>query len=200
MNTHFLDLPMHQDAQWWLLTSTTYGTWLPGDERGFVGRVLEQRQGDKQTHPQEHDQPGTPYDQHIPKLKAASAHLMKAEPVWLTPDQAQVVLAQFQETAAYRGWSLAAASVMANHFHLVVAADADVLTDRLLRDFKSYASRVLNRHWPRDERWWTTSGSRRSLPNQQAQHHAIRYTIRQNACLARWLNPDYGTLESILAQ
>ena len=29
--------------RYWLLTSTTYGTWLPGDERGFVGRVWDTR-------------------------------------------------------------------------------------------------------------------------------------------------------------
>jgi len=191
---------MHRAHRWWLLTSTTYGTWLPGDERGFVGRVLEQRLGDKPTHRKEHDQPGTTYDQHIPKLKAASTQLMKAKPVWLTADQAQVVLAQFQETATYRGWLLAAASVMANHFHLVVAADADILTDQLLRDFKSYASRALNRHWPREERWWTTSGSRRSLADESAQHHAIRYTVRQHHCLARYLNPNYGNIESMLSE
>lgn len=191
---------MHPAHRWWLLTSTTYGTWLPGDERGFVGRVLEHRPEDKPQLRQEHDQPGTPYDLYIPKLKAVSTRLMKAKPVWLTADQAQVVLAQFQETATYRGWLLAAASVMANQVHLVVAADAKVLTDQLLRDFKSYASRALNRQWPRTERWWTTSGSRRSLADESAQHHGIRYTIRQHNFLASWLNSDYGTIESIIAE
>jgi len=30
----------------WLLTWATYGTWLPGDERGFVGNVLEEPAND----------------------------------------------------------------------------------------------------------------------------------------------------------
>jgi hypothetical protein len=30
----------------WLLTWTTYGTWLPGDERGFVGNVVEEPAND----------------------------------------------------------------------------------------------------------------------------------------------------------
>ena len=30
----------------WLLTWTTYGTWLPGDERGFVGNVVEEATND----------------------------------------------------------------------------------------------------------------------------------------------------------
>ncbi len=33
----------------WLLTSTFYGTWLPGDRRGFVGRVRDARPDDLPT-------------------------------------------------------------------------------------------------------------------------------------------------------
>jgi hypothetical protein len=29
--------------RYWLLTNTSYGNWLPGDRRGFVGRVWEHR-------------------------------------------------------------------------------------------------------------------------------------------------------------
>jgi len=34
------------EADSWLLTWTTYGTWLPGDERGFVGNVVEEATND----------------------------------------------------------------------------------------------------------------------------------------------------------
>ena len=34
------------EADSWLLTWTTYGTWLPGDERGFVGNVVEETAND----------------------------------------------------------------------------------------------------------------------------------------------------------
>jgi hypothetical protein len=34
------------EADSWLLTWTTYGTWLPGDERGFVGNVVEEPAND----------------------------------------------------------------------------------------------------------------------------------------------------------
>jgi hypothetical protein len=33
--------------RYWLLTRTTYGTWLPGDVRGFVSRVRDLRRGTK---------------------------------------------------------------------------------------------------------------------------------------------------------
>ena len=34
------------EADSWLLTWTTYGTWLPGAESGFVGNVLEEAAND----------------------------------------------------------------------------------------------------------------------------------------------------------
>src|SRR5439155_10845907 len=45
----------------WLLTWTTYGTWLPGDVRGFVSGVRTET-GETQTH----TQPGTPVVADIP--------------------------------------------------------------------------------------------------------------------------------------
>ena len=66
----------------WLLTSTTYGTWLPGDTRGFVGRVVEARADDPLTeHRVEHDRPQTDYDRDIPALRAAAQQQMKGEPI-----------------------------------------------------------------------------------------------------------------------
>ena len=34
------------EADSWLLTWTTYGTWLPGDKHGFVGNVVEESAND----------------------------------------------------------------------------------------------------------------------------------------------------------
>jgi hypothetical protein len=137
---------MTSDPITWLITSTTYGTWLPGDARGFVGRVWETRPGDPSTEAlrAEHDHVDTPYDRAIPGLEAASRAQMKGDAVLLTGAHAEVVVEQFRQTAGFRRWHLHAVAVMANHFHLVVTAPADILSDNLLRDFKSYASRALN--------------------------------------------------------
>jgi len=178
------------DTLTWLITSTTYGTWLPGDARGFVGRVREKRDDDEPTGAMrvEHDRAGTPYDRDVPGLRATSKLLMKGDPVLLNEDQAEVVVEQFCETATFRGWSLHSASVMANHFHLVVSAPAATSTDQLLRDFKSYASRSLNRRWPKPASgtWWTASGSRRRLPDDRAVEAATNYVWNQYRVLARW--------------
>lgn len=53
--------------RYWLLTSTTYGTWLPGDERGFVSPVPELAGPSKR-----HNQPGTEYDENVPGFKNAA--------------------------------------------------------------------------------------------------------------------------------
>jgi REP element-mobilizing transposase RayT len=107
---------------------------------------------------------------------------------------AEAVRDQFLETAGHRGWSIHAAAVMTNHFHVVVTADEKVLTDVLLRDLKSYASRALNAHWPRPASgtWWTASGSRRKLADERAVEAAIRYVLNQHAPLALYPAPERG--------
>jgi REP element-mobilizing transposase RayT len=173
----------------WLITSTTYGTWLPGDRRGFVGTVRDRRPGDPDIPGRiRHNTSHTEYDRNVPGLRTSAERLMKCGPVLLTADQAGVVLEQFRSTAEYRGWELRAVAVMANHFHVVVTAPEDVPSVNLLRDFKSYAARALNRQWPTPASgtWWTESGSRRPLPDERAVEDAVAYVGAQHARLAMW--------------
>src|SRR5258708_2077146 len=160
----------------WLLTSTFYGNWLPGDPRGFVGRVWEQRDGDSENNLRhEHDLPGTPYDADMPGLEGVSAELMRGPPVRVNLEQAQALLAQFQETATYRGWRLCAVAIMCNHIHIVLRVDGFVPVDKLLGDFKAYGSRALNRKWgkPTSDTWWTSKGSKRQLRDEAAFRAAV---------------------------
>jgi REP element-mobilizing transposase RayT len=102
-------------------------------------------------------------------------------------EQANTVFAQFRETAAFRGWLLLAVAVMSSHFH-VVADGGDADPESMLRDFKSYASRALNRQWgkPASGTWWTASGSKRRLPGEAAVTAAVRYVLRQVHPLVVW--------------
>jgi hypothetical protein len=68
----------------WLLTSTTYGTWLPGDDRGFVKHTDQHQYGD-------------PYDADMPGLEASARQAMKGPAVRLSAEQAAAVLTQFLE-------------------------------------------------------------------------------------------------------
>jgi len=124
----------------WLLTWTTYGTWLPGDPRGFVSNVRVGPGPEVR-----HNLPGTPCDKDMPGLARASRAVLKGPSIYLVPAQAEALLAQFLETANYRGWELLAVAVMANHAHLVVGVPGDPDPSDVLGDFKGYGSRALNR-------------------------------------------------------
>lgn len=177
----------------WHFTSTTYGIWLPGDERGFVSTVNNYRPEDvekkiSQTRVR-HNQPGTDYDRQMPGLKRSAKQLLKCDPIYLNAEQAQAVLAQFQETCTYRHWMLLATSVMSNHFHAVTWAPDDVDSEEILGDLKAYASRRLNKMWgkPLSGTWWTESGSQRAKENEPAVRNAVRYAWNQHGYFCRYL-------------
>ena len=163
------------DSKTWLLTWTTYGTWLPGDERGFVSAIREAGQKVR------HNIPGTPPEHDIPALQRYSREVMRGDPVYLTKDQAQVVTQEFLRTARFRGWHLLAGAVMANHVHLVVAVPESIGKDKLLQEFKSYGSRVLNARFGARQSgtWWTRSGSARTLRDEEAVFAAVEYVRQQ---------------------
>jgi REP element-mobilizing transposase RayT len=185
--------------RYWLLTNTCYGQWLPGDERGFLGRVWEHRRGDPEKKRRvPHAIPGTDYDENIPKLSHASAELMSGPPIALTLEHAEVLLAQFQETARLRHWELRAVAIMFNHFHLVVGVPGDPNPGKILGDFKSWATRRLNQRFgkPKSETWWTERGSKRKLKDEEAILGAENYVLRkQPNPLVVW-SPGMGTVAS----
>ncbi len=175
--------------RYWLLTWTMYGNWLPGDPRGFVSSVRNGK-GGRVTH----NIPGTPYDEDWELLNVSMLQSLKQPPIRLARDQADVVLKQFHETATYRAWQLIAAAVMANHCHLVVGVVGDPEPSKVLGDFKAYASRALNRKWPKpvSGTWWTESGSKRKLKDEPAILGAVAYVRDQEFPLAIWIDPVFA--------
>jgi REP element-mobilizing transposase RayT len=184
----------------WLLTSTFYGQWLPGDKRGSVTNVRDLRAGDRRENVRrEHSQSGEMYEGHLPGLHQAALSQLKGPPVAVNLVQAEALLEQFIETAAYRGWELHAVSIMANHVHLVVEvqtppADAGgsfaggsfTGKSQLLRDFKGYGSRRLNRLFGVREAktWWSDGGSGRVVRNVASAIHYVCH--RQPRPLVVW--------------
>lgn len=178
--------------RYWLLTWTTYGSWLPGDDRGFVSTVREsphdkwQRQNSR----------GTSYSRSMPGLRAASQSRLQGEPIFLRDDQALTISRQFHETAAYRGWQIVSFAIMRNHIHLIVSSPGDPQPDILLKDFKSYASRALNKTWgkPASGTWWTESGSKRRKATYQSLVNAVRYVAKQQNPLLVWIHPEWQAI------
>jgi REP element-mobilizing transposase RayT len=174
--------------RWWLLTTTTYGTWLPGDRRGFVSPVS----GDDGSWLL-HNVPGTPYDTDHEGLRAHHRQRLLGPPVYLVHEQAVRLLEQFHETARYRERLLAAAAVMREHAHLVVGVIGDPEPSYLLGDFKAYGSRALNEQWgkPKSGTWWTEKGSTRKLKDDDAVLAAVAYVRDQRAPLALFVDPRF---------
>jgi REP element-mobilizing transposase RayT len=103
----------------------------------------------------------------------------------------QTVLAALREVCAYRHWHLWAAHVRARHVHLVVSADA--APEKVMNDFKTYASRALNRaslDEPTRKRW-TRHGSTRYINDERYLVAAINYVInRQGEKMETYEAPD----------
>jgi REP element-mobilizing transposase RayT len=170
--------------RYWLLTWRTYGTWLPGDQRGFVSPILAP-DGRRVIH----NTPGEPIDADVPSLRRYSRTVMKGSPILLKPEHAAELFSQFRETAHYRGWELLALAILSNHVHMVVRVAGDPEGADIIRDFKSYASRRLNRVWgpPRNGSWWSESGSRRVLKREEHLRAAIQYVAEQQGALLIWV-------------
>ena len=147
------------------ITSTTYGQWLLGDKRGFVGHV-DGRINNK------FDEP---YDADVAWLRKYSKDQLKGEPVLLNAEQAGMLLEQFRQTVEYRGWTMYGVAIMPNHFHILLEVPDDADVAKVAKDLKSYGSRRLNAVFgkPDSGTWWTQSSSAR-----RKKASSIPYLIR----------------------
>jgi hypothetical protein len=179
--------------RYWFFTWRTHGTWLPGEE-GFVGyyvtsdglRVTDNRFGDLA-------------GPALPALAQYAAKAMVQSSVYLSQPQAQRLLEQFHETANYRGRVISAVAILADHVHIVFGTPGDPSPDKMLNDWKVYASRALNRiaGWvpPAPQpAWWARGGSTRILKNVARRVGAIRYVRDQENPLVLWLNDEASQL------
>ncbi len=147
----------------YLITFTVYGSHLHGSESGSVDR--------------EHNVPGSPILEADSARASAENERMDQVPYDLDQIRRDVVLEAIQEVCAHRGWDLLAAHVRSNHVHTVV--EAEVPPERVMSDFKVYASRRLNRMGldaPGRKRW-ARHGSTRWLWKPQNVSAAIRYVV-----------------------
>lgn len=175
--------------RFWLLTSSFYGNRLPGDQRGFVGRVREKWDGELGTEGRiVHNKVGEPVDAGMERLEATARSLLKQDPIRLNAVQAEALVTQFQETCQIKGWSLLVVAVMADHAHVVVGMDEAIHGRTARQVLKAYGSRKLTEQWgmPKAETWWTEGGSDRALGDDQAIVDAVEYVLQQEFPLVVW--------------
>ena len=169
--------------RYWFLTWTTYGSWLPGSERGFVGTAIDDS-GDIFNF----NEQGTPPAMPNRRLQEFAETKLKSPPKLLDHAQAKSLLEQFQETSRIRSWLPIAIGIMRTHIHIVVGVPGDPDPEKILGDFKAYGSRCLNHEWskPASNTWWTTGGSKRKLNGEDSVEAAVNYVRRQSKPLLIW--------------
>ena len=149
----------------YLITFTCYGARLHGNPKGSVDR--------------RHNIPGTPVLPPDERRLHTAQELMTGPPYELDENRRLLVLQAIQEVCQYRAWSLLAAHVRTNHVHVLVQALSP--PEKVLNDFKAYASRHMNQAGldPPDCQRWTRHGSTRYLWNPEQVEAAIQYTVRE---------------------
>ncbi len=140
----------------YFLTWVSYGTWLPGDARGWV----EYRHGWK-------------LPNSVREREAAAK--MTEDAFRLSQRQRLAVELQIAETCQHRGWHLYTANCRSNHIHVVVSA-GDTRPKKIRADLKAWATRCLKEKCrvSRDN-CWAERGSIRFIYDEDSLEAAVTY-------------------------
>ncbi len=164
----------------YLLTWTTYGTWLRGDKRGYVGCTLDGDGGVRPTN----NEFSAPYDADDGRTYNRDFSALKSPPVHLTAEQAACAAEALCEAARGAGYDLARAAVMRDHVHVLVGAHADGKSE-VMRKLKGVSAVRLTQRFGRPGgSWWTRSGSEREKWDEGAVAAAEAYVGGQKGKLA----------------
>jgi hypothetical protein len=152
------EAPM-SDPLAYFLTWTTYGTWLLGDERGWVERGHGEQLPD-------------------PARKEFAESLMGETPCHLDSEQRELVERTIADHCQMRGWNLFIVNCRTKHVHVVVSANSH--PESVRDQFKAWCTRKLNelqsarRHEAR-KNWWTERGSERYIGDVDNLEAAVLY-------------------------
>jgi REP element-mobilizing transposase RayT len=148
----------------YLITIRTYGTWLPGDERGSIDRY--------------HNSYLSPRVPQNPIIEQQVRAKLKSEPLILDAIKRQAVEDAVVEVCENRNWLLRAINVRTNHAHSVVSIGVEK-PSRALNAFKAYGTRKLrDRHlWQYQHSPWAERGSKRWLWTEISVFNACDYVL-----------------------
>ena len=145
----------------YLLTFACYGTYIPGARKDVVSR--------------KRNQIGDPYVMLNPGLASNCTGAMREPPYILDKPCGEAVLEAMISVCKFRGWHAHCIHARTTHVHAVVTANQE--PERMLIDFKAYASRSLNEtrlDAPNRIRW-ARHGSTQYLWDEPSIAAAIRY-------------------------
>jgi REP element-mobilizing transposase RayT len=159
-----------------LISWTCYGQWLHGDDRGSVDP--------------EHHEFGQPWLAADHERWAEERSAMNQPPYSLDVARRRIVKDAIVGVCRHRGWTLHALHVRALHVHAVVSGEST--PERMMNDFKSYASRALNAAGfeSKDRKRWTRHGSTRHIHDTAYLSAATNYVLnKQGAPMERYPEP-----------
>ena len=140
----------------YFITWTTYGTWLPGDDRGW------NRIG------------GADILDPNPLFQEMARNSMKETAFVLGQDDRDEIENTIIRHCQIRQWKLHAVNVRSNHVHVVVTAPN--YSPETVRDqFKGWGTRRLKSKYVDRERFWTQRGSCRWLNQESELESTVMY-------------------------
>jgi REP element-mobilizing transposase RayT len=147
----------------YFLTWHCYGTWFPGHAGGSVD--------------DEHRAYGSLFAPANADQLAKNAARMVHDPIPFDEPRRGTVQTAVIEVCAHRKWQLLALHVRTMHIHAVVTASAQ--PEKVLTDFKAYATRRLRREGLAGsaDRLWSTHGSTRYVWNEKHLAEVISYVV-----------------------
>ena len=153
--------PIEAEVYTYLLTWTTYGTWLPGDERGWV-------------------KPGKGWQLPDPRAQQRAESFMTESACILDTNQRSLVEQSIARHCEIRGWVLHAVNCRSNHVHVVVSSTQP--PEIVRNQFKAWCTRLLKEHQQAHspdqiarQKWWTEGGSQRRIDDEDGLLRAIEY-------------------------
>jgi hypothetical protein len=157
-----------------LITWTCYGTWLPGDRRGYVSNT---RLSDS-TYEPKHNIPGTQITADHAPTRQHAAERQKHATATLDQEHAIVAANAIVGACATRHWHVARAAMMWNHVHVIVMQCPDTGPE-VRRILKGVSQNAICKYDCKAKRWWTEKGSDRYLHGERAILAATQYVGNQ---------------------
>jgi|GEM_PF-204191 len=149
----------------YFITFSCYGCWLHGDAGGSVDR--------------RHNVFATSVIESHPGYESSERARMDQPAYELDATRRGLILKAIQDVCAHRGWWLFTVHVRTTHVHVIVQAGDP--PEKVMNDFKTYASRALNQAGcdkPARKRW-AHHGSTRYLWVQEDLEGAIHYVLHE---------------------
>ena len=142
----------------YFITWTTYGTWLPGDERGWHRENVPGVQSGDST-------------------RKHAAQLRMTDSAFVMSDLHRSIVEQtIRRHCEIRNWWPHAINPRTNHVHVVVSAPS--YNPKIVREqFQAWCTRMLKRVVQDRVHFWTEGGSERYVNNETELERVVQYVL-----------------------